>query len=191
MSTRELLIDLGEAAIRTRGFGGFSYADLAAEAGIRKASIHHHFPAKADLGLAVLDRYAVRLEEALGAFRAAQPDAAGALRAAVGLYRDALGDGSSMCLCAAIAGDGERTSEAMLARLAAANAMVIAWFAQVLRDGAADGSLDVAGGPGQAGTRAAALLAQLQGAQLLARAGGDPAIFDTATASLMQMVRRA
>lgn len=191
MSTRELLIDLGESAIRTRGFGGFSYADLAAEAGIRKASIHHHFPAKTDLGLAVLERYAARLEEALAAFRTVQPDAAGAFRAAVSLYRDALGDGSSMCLCAAIAGDGERSSPAMLERLAAANALVIDWFAQLLRDGAADGSLDVPGGPARADALAAAMLAQLQGAQLLARAGSDPAIFDTATASLMQIVRRA
>lgn len=191
MSTRELLIDLGESAIRTRGFGGFSYADLAAEAGIRKASIHHHFPAKADLGLAVLERYVARLQEALAAFRAVQPDAAGAFRAAVSLYRDALGDGSSMCLCAAIAGDGERASPAMLDRLAAANALVIDWFAQLLRDGAADGSLDVPGGPTQADALAAAMLAQLQGAQLLARAGSDPAIFDIATAALMQLVRRA
>jgi TetR/AcrR family transcriptional repressor of nem operon len=191
MSTRELLIDLGESAIRTRGFGGFSYADLAAEAGIRKASIHHHFPAKTDLGLAVLERYAARLEEVLTAFRNAHPDAAGALRAAVGLYRDALGDGSSMCLCAAIAGDGERASAAMLARLAATNALVIAWFAEVLRGGAADGSLAVPGGPDQAESFAAAMLAQLQGAQLLARAGSDPAIFDAATANLMPIAVRA
>jgi len=191
MSTRELLIDLGEAAIRTRGFGGFSYADLAAEAGIRKASIHHHFPAKTDLGLAVLERYAERLEEALAGFRAAGEKAADAFVAAVGLYRDALGDGSSMCLCAAIAGDGERTSAAMLERLAATNGLVIAWFAQVLREGALDGSLAVPGGPEQAGALAPALLAQLQGAQLIARAGSDPAIFDAATASLAQMVRRA
>jgi hypothetical protein len=75
-------------------------------------------------------------------------------------------------------------------RLAATNALVIDWLGQVLRDGIADGSLEVPGGPGQVDVHAAALLAQLQGAQLLARAGGDPAIFDSATASLTQIVRR-
>lgn len=190
MSTRELLIDLGESAIRTRGFGGFSYADLATEAGIRKASIHHHFPAKADLGLEVLERYAGRIAEALAGFRAGEQTAADAFVAAIGLYRDALGDGSSMCLCAAIAGDGERSSEAMLKQLSATNGAVTAWFAQVIRDGAADGSLAVPAGLDQAETYAAGVLAQLQGSQLLARAGGNPAIFDAATASLMQIVRR-
>ncbi|MEL7519278.1 MAG: TetR/AcrR family transcriptional regulator, partial [Pseudomonadota bacterium] len=70
MSTRDILTDLGEVAIRRFGYGGFSYADLARDAGIKKASIHHHFPAKADLGLAVLERYAQRLKETLEAISA-------------------------------------------------------------------------------------------------------------------------
>ncbi|MED7793188.1 TetR/AcrR family transcriptional regulator [Klebsiella aerogenes] len=52
MSTRDRLLELANTLIQKNGFEGFSYADLAREMGIRKASIHHHFPAKADLGLA-------------------------------------------------------------------------------------------------------------------------------------------
>ncbi|HHL0037075.1 TPA: TetR/AcrR family transcriptional regulator [Enterobacter mori] len=52
MSTRDRLLELANTLIQKNGFEGFSYADLARELGIRKASIHHHFPAKADLGLA-------------------------------------------------------------------------------------------------------------------------------------------
>ncbi|MEM8726264.1 MAG: TetR/AcrR family transcriptional regulator [Pseudomonadota bacterium] len=185
MSTRELLIDLGEQAIRARGFGGFSYADLAREAGIRKASIHHHFHAKADLGLAVLERYAERLEDKLSEFRASSAKAADAFEAAVGLYRDALGDGSSLCLCAALAGDGERSSEAILSNLSSTNAMVIDWFSQVLSDGQKDGSIAIPGDPDCIDEYAAGILAKLQGGQLLARAGSDLSIFDRATAHLI------
>jgi TetR/AcrR family transcriptional repressor of nem operon len=41
--------------VMLRGYDSFSYADLAAQSGITKASIHHHFPNKEDVGLAVLD----------------------------------------------------------------------------------------------------------------------------------------
>lgn len=38
--------------IQQNGFNGFSYADLSKALGITKASIHHHFSAKSDLGIA-------------------------------------------------------------------------------------------------------------------------------------------
>jgi len=44
-------------AARAHGYDGFSYADLAKDVGIRKASIHHHFPSKASLALALMERY--------------------------------------------------------------------------------------------------------------------------------------
>ena len=39
-----------ERLVQQRGFNGFSYADIAAELGITKASLHYHFASKADLG---------------------------------------------------------------------------------------------------------------------------------------------
>ena len=39
--TAEQLIDLAEAHIRNAGYGGFSFRDLAAEIGIKSASVHH------------------------------------------------------------------------------------------------------------------------------------------------------
>ena len=52
MSTREKILHLSNTLIQQRGFQGFSYADLESGIGIRKASIHHHFPSKTDLGIA-------------------------------------------------------------------------------------------------------------------------------------------
>lgn len=183
MSTRENLIDLGETAIRRFGFGGFSYADLAREADIRKASIHHHFPAKADLGEAILVRYSERLEQSLIAISDASATGAEALEGAIALYRAALGAGSTLCLCVALAGDGEKLNEAMLDRLSATNQMVIEWLAKTLERGAADGTLRQVGRNDEA---AIAMLARLQGAQMVARAARDLEPFDAATAGMAE-----
>ena len=65
--TAEQILDLAETLIQTRGYSAFSYQDIADDLGIRKASIHYHFPSKTDLGVAVVDRYMARLDDALTA----------------------------------------------------------------------------------------------------------------------------
>ena len=52
---RSLLID--------RGYSAFSYAGIAETVKIRKASIHHHFPTKAGLVVAVLRRHRARISD--------------------------------------------------------------------------------------------------------------------------------
>jgi AcrR family transcriptional regulator len=47
--TAEKLMDLAESHIRRAGYGGFSFRDLAAEIGIKSASVHHYFPTKATM----------------------------------------------------------------------------------------------------------------------------------------------
>ena len=63
--TAEQILDLAETLIQTRGYSAFSYQDIADALGIRKASIHYHFPSKADLGVAVINRYIDRFDAAL------------------------------------------------------------------------------------------------------------------------------
>jgi AcrR family transcriptional regulator len=58
--TAERLMDLAEAHIRNAGYGRFSFRDLAAEIGIKSASVHHHFPTKATMAAAVARRYGDR-----------------------------------------------------------------------------------------------------------------------------------
>jgi AcrR family transcriptional regulator len=68
--TAERLMDLAEDHIRNAGYGGFSFRDLAAEIGIKSASVHHRFPTKATMAAAVARRYGDR-------FLASVADAAG------------------------------------------------------------------------------------------------------------------
>ncbi|WP_394731099.1 TetR/AcrR family transcriptional regulator [Altererythrobacter sp. GH1-8] len=186
MNTRDKLIDIGEGLIRCRGYDGFSFADLARESGIRKASVHHHFATKADFGLAVLIRYGERLRALLNMF-ANSRSGGQALLKLIAFYREMLSDGDHLCLCVALAGDRTVLSERLHAVLAQTNAATASWIESVLLTGRKDRSISVGGDPAE---EAWAILAQLQGAQLLARAAGDLTQFDVAVATLLTRLNR-
>src|SRR3989440_4221387 len=63
--TASRILDVAERLVQIRGYNGFSYADVASELGISKASLHYHFPGKAELGEALIGRYASRFADAL------------------------------------------------------------------------------------------------------------------------------
>lgn len=65
--TRRRLLDEAEAAFAADGFHGVSLAAIAAACNLGNAGLLHHFPSKAKLYLAVLDRLAGELEQRLAA----------------------------------------------------------------------------------------------------------------------------
>lgn len=67
MSTRSDLLTSAEILLRTKGYAAFSYADLAADIGIKKASIHHHFPTKEGLVISIVESYLFRFKKQLDA----------------------------------------------------------------------------------------------------------------------------
>ncbi len=64
-STRETILEKGEALILSKGFGGASLNDILKETGVTKGAFFYHFKNKDDMALAILDRY---LENDLDAF---------------------------------------------------------------------------------------------------------------------------
>ncbi len=64
-------MDVAHQLLADRGFSAFSYADIAEAVQIRKASIHHHFPTKAALVVAVLERHRKKNEGGYGCIRPA------------------------------------------------------------------------------------------------------------------------
>jgi len=55
--TRKAILKRAERYLQDAGFANFSFRDLAADLGIKSASVHYHFPSKEDLGVALLQRY--------------------------------------------------------------------------------------------------------------------------------------
>lgn len=180
MNTRTALLDSAEALARQRGYEGFSYADLAREVGIKKPSVHHHFPTKADLALGIVQRYRERFSVELDRL-ARHRHGRDRLEGYLALYRDALCGGQQVCLCVAFSAGPESLSDAVLAELHLFDELNIAWVAETLRRGRDDGSIRGVENPR---AEATACVALVEGAQLLARSAKDVSRFDAATAEL-------
>src|SRR5271154_5221953 len=103
-STAGRILDAAEALVQTRGFNGFSYANVAAELGITKASLHYHFASKAELGEALVVRYSARFAMALDAIDHGERDAAEKLLAYAQIYSGVLRE-ERMCLCGMLAAE--------------------------------------------------------------------------------------
>ena len=99
---RDEILDVAEGMIRTAGFNGFSTRDVAGAVGIKAASVHYHFPTKADIGIAVTERYTHRFLEALGNSSRFKGDAHQVVTHYVDLFRQALARDGKLCLCAVL-----------------------------------------------------------------------------------------
>lgn len=76
-ATRERVIEAAEALILQKGFAGTSLDDVLQATGLTKGAFFHHFRSKADLGRAVVERYA-RNDDALFRTWSVEADAASA-----------------------------------------------------------------------------------------------------------------
>ncbi len=54
--TKTKILDLAEGLIRRQGYHAFSYKDISVPLAFKNAAVHYHFPAKEDLGVAIIDR---------------------------------------------------------------------------------------------------------------------------------------
>ncbi len=97
-STSEQILETAMQMAQTRGYNAFSYADISEVIGIRKASIHYHFPTKASLGKALVLRQQEELEQALQQIRQENADDPAAhLLGLAGIFEDSLTE-NRLCL---------------------------------------------------------------------------------------------
>jgi TetR/AcrR family transcriptional regulator, transcriptional repressor for nem operon len=178
------VLDVAERLIQTRGFNGFSYADVAAEVGITKASLHYHFPSKADLGLSLVHRYQETFEEALAELTRGAGETRTLLEGYAELYRSVLRK-DRMCLCGMLAAEHTTLPAPMQRALQAFFDANERWLTGVLEAGRRRGELELTGG---AREEARLLVAGLEGALLVARSYDDPRRFHDAAARLIDGV---
>jgi TetR/AcrR family transcriptional repressor of nem operon len=181
VNTAQRILDVAERLVQSRGFNGFSYANVAAELKITTASLHYHFPGKAELGQALIVRYGERFTDALEAIDSRIPDAGAKLDAYAGLYEDVL-RGRRMCLCGILAAEYETLPMPMREAVIRFFDDNESWLARVLAQGQSEGTLSFDGAPRDA---AQTVLSGLEGAMLIARPYGDLARFQSAAARLV------
>ncbi|MFY0680689.1 MAG: TetR/AcrR family transcriptional regulator [Thalassovita sp.] len=98
----EQIMDIAERDMRKNGFDAVSFRKIAAEIGIKSASVHYHFATKGDLSAAVTQRYSDRFIEVLGSASAPQETAKDRIARLAAAYIASYQVNSSICLCAAL-----------------------------------------------------------------------------------------
>jgi len=166
--TARRIMDVAEQLVQTRGFNAFSYADIAATLNLTKASLHYHFPTKADLGTRLILRHDMVFMAALSDISARHASANERLRRYVGRYQDVLQTGR-LCLCGMLAAEAATLPEPMRAGLRDFFEHNEAWLETVLTEGREAGTLQF-GVPAREMARL--LTSALEGAMILARCLG-------------------
>jgi TetR/AcrR family transcriptional regulator, transcriptional repressor for nem operon len=179
--TAARILDTAEGLLQVRGYNGFSYADISAEVGITKAALHYHFAAKADLGLALINRYADRFTEALAAIDTSGATAAGRLAGYADLYARVLRQ-RRMCLCGMLAAEYQTLPQPMQEAVTGFFEANESWLEKVLEEGSQQGDLRF---PGTSRESARVVIACLEGAMLVARPYGDIERYQSVAANLL------
>jgi TetR/AcrR family transcriptional regulator, transcriptional repressor for nem operon len=193
-TAREKILDAALTAIRTKGFTATSVDDLCAAAGVTKGAFFHHFASKDALGVAAAEHWS----EVTSGFFAEAPyhrhdDPLERVLAYIAFRRDILqGELPEFtCLVGTMAQELHQSSRAITA---ACDASISGHAATIEPDIAAamrQRGLDPGGSTTgwSAGSLALHTQAVLQGAFILAKAKGGPAIAEESADHLSRYVR--
>ena len=173
--TADDILACARTLIVAGGYNGFSYADIANVVGLRKPSIHHHFPSKAELVTALVTRYREAAEEAFANLERVVPAPIDQLRAYIAHWKACIGDASApFCVCALLANELPVLPEEVAFQVRAYFRFLSRWLTGVLERGVQRGEIILNNPPD---IEAEAFMATVHGAMLSARAYGDTAIF--------------
>jgi len=136
--TRARLLAEAEVLLRTKGYAGFSYADLADRIAIRKASIHHHFPTKEVLLTTLVDEYLAKFVATLADITATHADPRDRLRAYARLFFDGIERGL-LPLCGALAAERSALPDAMRTVIQHFFQLHLDWLVEQIEAGQAAG----------------------------------------------------
>ena len=179
--TAQRALDVAERLVQVRGFNAVSYADVAAELGVTKAALHYHFASKAELGEALIHRYATRFGAALEEIDKQPGDASSKITAYAAIYRDVMRQ-RRMCLCGMLAAEYQTLPAAMQHAVVRFFDLNETWLEGVLDEGHQSGTLRH---HGSARNAAQVVIGTLEGAMLVARLHDDPTRLEAAADQLL------
>jgi TetR/AcrR family transcriptional repressor of nem operon len=182
VGTATAILDIAERLVQRRGFNGFSYADIATDLGITKASLHYHFAGKAKLGEALIARYAARFAAALAEIDSRTTPPIEQLRSYCEIYGTVL-SAHRMCLCGMLAAEYDTLPDTMREAVIAFFDQNQAWLSVLLEHGRDSGGLRVIGSADHA---ARAVIAALEGAMLVSRPYADIGVLDSVAGRIIE-----
>jgi TetR/AcrR family transcriptional repressor of nem operon len=173
---RDRILAAAEKRVRAVGFSETSFRDIAADVGVKSASIHYHFPTKADLGVALIVAYSERFAEALAGIDPS--DLPQAFDAYAALYDKALVVDEAICLCAIMGAEAIGLSGDINAKTKAFFRINVEWLAALFGTHSATGHLQLA----------QLVVTALEGAIIVASASQDRSILTNVTHELRRVV---
>jgi TetR/AcrR family transcriptional regulator, transcriptional repressor for nem operon len=186
VGTSTRILDIAERVVQTKGFGRFSYADVASDLKITKAALHYYYPGKAELGEALIARYSTRFDGALIAVDAAGGSAVAKLDAYISLYAEIVSQ-QRICLGGMLAAEYEMLPAPMQAEVVRFFDRNAHWLERVLEQGRSEGAVRFAG---SADDTAVLIISVLEGAMLVARPYGDIEKFRSSSAAMLASLFR-
>jgi len=99
MDTRKEILSLAGNLIKKHGFLGWSYEDISSAVGIKKASIHYHFPKKSDLILEAVKHHISELHDLFREISSSNASASDKLREVAKVYYSIYEKKDQLCLC--------------------------------------------------------------------------------------------
>jgi TetR/AcrR family transcriptional repressor of nem operon len=185
--TAERLV--GEAAqlMMRGGYNGFSYADLSERFGIRKASIHHHFPSKVDLVVAVVEQARAAIQAQIAALDTGERAAMDQLLMYTGYWARCIKDDSApFCIAGVLAAELPSLPVEVAAAVRGHFADLARWLERVLLLGVEQGTMRLDAAPAVEAER---FMAAVYGGMLAARAFDDPERFGLIVAASIERLR--
>lgn len=162
------ILQVARATMMERGYNGFSFRDIAADVGIKSASIHYHYPTKADLAAAAARAYRENFANALESLKGDRaPDL---LRAYGNLFVATLKDHGKACLGGVLAVDAATLPQTVQDEVRRFFEEQHRWIGAALRSGQKAGEIRPDIDPD---AFAEMFVSSLEGAMLIARALGQ------------------
>lgn len=183
--TSDKIMDLAQDYIQTRGYNAFSYKDLANDLGIKTASIHYHFPKKADLGAAIVQRYTETFMALYGGQEPTGDNHLEQFQTYLGPFIETSNSGVRICLCGALGGEVGSLPDAIQTEVVRFIEYHEHWLSRLLDAGRSAGSFKF---PGNADDMARVIFSTLQGALTISRAKNNSAHFENAVTAVQTSI---
>jgi TetR/AcrR family transcriptional regulator, transcriptional repressor for nem operon len=132
MNTKELIIATANKLLIERGYNAFSYKNISEQIGIKTSSIHYHFPAKTDLGVAIIKSHSKALRDTIE--RTRDKNALEKLHKLF-LYYKRLAHDNKVCIVSALTSDVNTLDEPVRLELVQFSNEVVDWTAFILEEG--------------------------------------------------------
>ena len=187
--TAERILQAANALLIDRGYSAFSYADIAETVKIRKASIHHHFPTKGGLVVAVLRAHRARISEGIESLDKEIENPLKRIKAYFKYWEGCIeGQTISFCIGALLGAEMPSLPSEVQTEVHLHFSMLTEWFERTLKAGSKTRAIHL---HSPVATEAQVLIAVLHGAMVSARATSKADVFRAVTQAALNRISPA